>query len=116
MQTQSGFDDSEQPRSFMLHSMPVPVMIPSLIAAWRSPREPGAECRWGCARSGDQAAHGRDQYNAAEFGVIAAKGPVKVAELLQQAHAEKASVPALALDMCSGCSPVDSMHSMSNSR
>ena len=36
---------------------------------------------------------------AAEFGVIAAKGPVKVAELLQQAHAEEASVPALALDM-----------------
>jgi hypothetical protein len=30
--------------------------------------------------------------------VIAARGPVKVAELLQQAHAE-ASVPALALDM-----------------
>ena len=36
---------------------------------------------------------------AAEFGVIATKGPVKVAELLQQAHAEEASVPALALDM-----------------
>src|SRR6516162_4484854 len=36
---------------------------------------------------------------AAEFGVIAAKGPVKVAELLQQAHAEEASVPAVALDM-----------------
>lgn len=36
---------------------------------------------------------------AAEFGVIAAKGPVKVAELLQQAHAEEAGVPALALDM-----------------
>jgi transposase len=35
---------------------------------------------------------------AAEFGVIAAKGPVKVAELVQQAHAEEA-VPALALDM-----------------
>src|SRR5262249_41879578 len=33
---------------------------------------------------------------AAEFGVIATKGPVKVAELLQQAHAEEASVPALA--------------------
>jgi len=31
--------------------------------------------------------------------VIAAKGPVKVAELLQQAHAEEASVPAVALDM-----------------
>jgi transposase len=37
--------------------------------------------------------------HAAEFGVIAAKGPVKVAELLQRAHAEEASVPALALDM-----------------
>jgi transposase len=36
---------------------------------------------------------------AAEFGVIAAKGPVKVAELLQQVHAEEASVPAVALDM-----------------
>ena len=36
---------------------------------------------------------------AAEFGVIATKGPVKVAELLQQAHAEEANVPALALDM-----------------
>jgi transposase len=36
---------------------------------------------------------------AAEFGVIATRGPVKVAELLQQAHAEEASVPALALDM-----------------
>jgi transposase len=36
---------------------------------------------------------------AAEFGVIAPKGPVKVAELLQQAHAEEANVPALALDM-----------------
>ena len=36
---------------------------------------------------------------AAEFGVIATKGPVKVAELLQQAHAEEASVPTLALDM-----------------
>src|SRR5262249_40185334 len=39
--------------------------------------------------------------HAAEFGVIAAKGPVKVAELLQRAHAEEASVPALALDMLS---------------
>ena len=37
--------------------------------------------------------------HAAEFGVIAARGPVKVAELLQRAHAEEASVPALALDM-----------------
>ena len=36
---------------------------------------------------------------AAEFGVIAPKGPVKVAELLQQAHAKEANVPALALDM-----------------
>lgn len=35
---------------------------------------------------------------AAEFGMIAAKGAVKVAELLQQAHTEEA-VPALALDM-----------------
>ena len=31
--------------------------------------------------------------------MIATKGPVKVAELLQQAHAEEASVPVLALDM-----------------
>jgi len=37
--------------------------------------------------------------HAAEFGVIAAKGPVKVAELLQQAHTAEASVPELALDM-----------------
>jgi transposase len=37
--------------------------------------------------------------HAAEFGVIAAKGPVKVAELLQRAHAEEARVPKLALDM-----------------
>ena len=36
---------------------------------------------------------------AAEFGVIAPKGPAKVAELLQQAHSEEANVPALALDM-----------------
>jgi hypothetical protein len=36
---------------------------------------------------------------AAEFGVIATRGPVKVAELLQQAHTEEARVPALALDM-----------------
>ena len=35
--------------------------------------------------------------HAAEFGVIAAKGRVKVAELLQRAHAEEAGVPALAL-------------------
>jgi transposase len=39
--------------------------------------------------------------HAAEFGVIAAKGRVKVAELLQQAHAEEAGVPALALEMLS---------------
>ena len=39
--------------------------------------------------------------HAAEFGVIAAKGPVKVAELLQRAHAEEASMSALALDMLS---------------
>jgi len=37
--------------------------------------------------------------HAAEFGVIAAKGPVKVAELLQQAHTKEANVPELALDM-----------------
>jgi transposase len=37
--------------------------------------------------------------HAAEFGVIAAKGPVNVADLLQQAHTEEASVPELALDM-----------------
>lgn len=37
--------------------------------------------------------------HAAEFGVIAAKGRVKVAELLQRAHAEEAGVPALALEM-----------------
>ena len=35
--------------------------------------------------------------HAAEFGVIAAKGRVKVSELLQRAHAEEAGVPALAL-------------------
>jgi transposase len=39
--------------------------------------------------------------HAAEFGVVAAKGPVKVAELLQRAHAEEAGVPALALAMLS---------------
>src|SRR5260370_28165002 len=37
--------------------------------------------------------------HAAEFGVTAAKGPVRVAELLQQAHAAAAGVPALALEM-----------------
>jgi transposase len=35
--------------------------------------------------------------HAAEFGVIAAKGRGKVAELLHRAHAEEAGVPALAL-------------------
>jgi transposase len=39
--------------------------------------------------------------HAAEFGVTAAKGPVKVAELLQRAHTEAAGVPALALEMLS---------------
>src|ERR1700687_1060514 len=37
--------------------------------------------------------------HAAEFGVSAAKGPVRVAELLQHAHAEAAAVPAPALEM-----------------
>jgi transposase len=37
--------------------------------------------------------------HAAEFGVIAGKGPVKVSELLQRAHAETAAVPALAREM-----------------
>jgi transposase len=37
--------------------------------------------------------------HAAEFGVVAAKGPVKVAELLQRADAEAAGVPALAREM-----------------
>jgi transposase len=39
--------------------------------------------------------------HAAEFGVIAAKGPIKVSELLQRAHAEAAGVPALAREMLS---------------
>ena len=39
--------------------------------------------------------------HAAEFGLVAAKGPVKVAELVQRAHAEAAGVPGLALDMLS---------------
>lgn len=39
--------------------------------------------------------------HAAAFGVVAAKGPVKVAELLQRAHAEESGVPGLALDMLS---------------
>lgn len=37
--------------------------------------------------------------HAAEFGVVAAKGPVRVSELLQRAHAAEAGVPALALEM-----------------
>ena len=37
--------------------------------------------------------------HAAEFGVTAAKGPVKVAELVQHAHAEEANVPVPALEM-----------------
>jgi transposase len=39
--------------------------------------------------------------HAAEFGVVAAQGPVKLAELLQRAHAEAAGVPALAREMLS---------------
>jgi transposase len=39
--------------------------------------------------------------HAAEFGVSAAKGPAKVAELVQRAHAEAAGVPAPALEMLS---------------
>jgi transposase len=39
--------------------------------------------------------------HAAEFGLVAAKGPVKVAELLQRAHAEEAGVPELARNMLS---------------
>jgi len=39
--------------------------------------------------------------HAAEFGVTAAKGPVKVAELAPRAHAEEAGVPAPALEMLS---------------
>jgi transposase len=37
--------------------------------------------------------------HAAEFGVTAAKGPVKISELLQRVHAEEAGVPALAREM-----------------
>src|SRR5439155_5742709 len=37
--------------------------------------------------------------HAAEFGVTAAKGPVRVTELLQQAHSEEAGVPALAREL-----------------
>jgi transposase len=39
--------------------------------------------------------------HAAEFGVTAAKGPVKISELLQRAHAEEAGVPVLAREMLS---------------
>ncbi len=39
--------------------------------------------------------------HAAQFGVTAAKGPVRVAELVQRAHAEAAGVPAPALEMLS---------------
>ncbi len=39
--------------------------------------------------------------HAAEFGLVAAKGPVKISELLQRAHAEEAGVPALAREMLS---------------
>jgi transposase len=39
--------------------------------------------------------------HAAEFGVTAAKGPVKVGELLQRVHAEEAAVPAPAREMLS---------------
>ena len=39
--------------------------------------------------------------HAAEFGVTAAKGPIKVAELLQCVHAEEAGVPAPAREMLS---------------
>jgi transposase len=39
--------------------------------------------------------------HAAEFGVVAAKGPVKVAELLQRAQANESGVPALAREMLS---------------
>src|SRR5260370_26741799 len=37
--------------------------------------------------------------HAAEFGVTAAKGPVRLTELLQQAHSEEAGVPALAREL-----------------
>jgi transposase len=37
--------------------------------------------------------------HAAEFGVIAAKGPVRVAELLQQARSDAAGVPVLAQEL-----------------
>jgi hypothetical protein len=34
--------ESNAARTFMLHSMPVPVMMPSLIAAWGSPKKTSA--------------------------------------------------------------------------
>jgi len=37
--------------------------------------------------------------HAAEFGVVAAKGPVKVSELLQRVHAAEAGVPGLAREI-----------------
>src|SRR5260221_4841954 len=37
--------------------------------------------------------------HAAEFGVVAAKAPLGVAELLQHAHSEAAGVPALAQEL-----------------
>jgi len=37
--------------------------------------------------------------HAAEFGVVAAKGPVKLSELLQRAHGAEAGVPALAREI-----------------
>jgi transposase len=39
--------------------------------------------------------------HAAEFGIVAAKGPVGISELLQRAHAEEAGIPALAREMLS---------------
>src|SRR5260221_9567919 len=39
--------------------------------------------------------------HAAEFGLVAAQGPVKLAELLQRAHAAESAVPVLARDMLS---------------
>jgi transposase len=39
--------------------------------------------------------------HAAEFGLVAAKGPVKVAELLQRAQANESGVPTLAREMLS---------------
>lgn len=54
------------------------------------------------ARAPGQAAHDagqRDPRPCGGVGVVAAKGPVKVAELLRQAHSEAAGVPALAQEM-----------------